>query len=634
MLAQDDGGVFVLTRQPLKSVFRIPAWDAAPAMFTPDSQFIVYLIGGFGESPRIEKWNIGSQTRSEVHEIHVGKGCLNPSLSPDGRNLVCVIDASSDEDFRLDLVLYDTASGSEVWRSKNWWNPGPMFGYWETVSLLRGGEKQFGTWLPIHFSPDGRYLLASGLNKHVCFELATHSVVALPQGVSKLIGQTNSTFLSNDRFIGLKDDSGKARVVKFSSGEVVADDVMIGSATPSAVAKGDYVLLRPLKKEPVGLMDLSRKQIIVAGKMSAMDVWGNSCIGEQADGSIENFDLATNKTVEKVRLPEAPIGKLTAGGVSSDLAWLAMSQRTRGAVWNLKTGQQLYRVPGFSGAYFDSGTALYTDFYKLPDSERMIGEMSLPKPHYEPKQTLDEKLRVTQNGKYLLEYIPAHANSWDGNVTIEVHDVRDNKLLWSKHFAQGQPDGWITSESHLLVLYWPAGSKAIKSLVKEDPEAAAKLKPFHDKQGIVFVQVLNLETGKVQSTAVLDTGKNSFSAKSVSVSGSRMILSDDQNRVSVYSFDGKRLASFPGRQFDVSTDLLLVNEESQSEKLALYDLAKLERITEYVFESPVIVKEFSSDGKRLLVVTADQAVYFIDPAASASPAKLTSKQEAPAISHP
>jgi len=143
----------------------------------------------------------------------------------------------------------------------------------------------------------------------------------------------------------------------------------------------------------------------------------------------------------------------------------------------------------------------------------------------------------------------------------------------------------------------------------------------------VFVQVLDLESGRVQSTAVLDTGKNTFSAKSVSVSGSRMILSDDQNRVSVYSFDGKRLASFPGHRFELGADLLLVDEESQSEKLALYDLSHLERRTQYIFESPVIVSEFSSDGRRLLVVTADQNVYSIDPAAPPSPAGLTSKQE-------
>jgi len=105
-------------------------------MFTSDSQSIVYSIGGFGESPRVEKWNIASHQRTEVHEIHVGKGCLNPSLSPDGKNLACIIDPGSTDTFRLDLVVYDTTTGTEVWRHNNWWSPGIMTGgYLESLNL-------------------------------------------------------------------------------------------------------------------------------------------------------------------------------------------------------------------------------------------------------------------------------------------------------------------------------------------------------------------------------------------------------------------------------------------------------------------------------------------------------------------
>jgi hypothetical protein len=140
----------------------------------------------------------------------------------------------------------------------------------------------------------------------------------------------------------------------------------------------------------------------------------------------------------------------------------------------------------------------------------------------------------------------------------------------------------ITAESHALVLFWPAASKVFSSLVKDDPDAAAKLKAYHDKEGIVFVQVIDLENGKVQSTTALDTGKNSFRIESIKLAGSHLIIADSQNRVSVYSLEGKRLASVPGRSFCFSSDRLLVDEDAQSERLSLYDLSTFEKRAEYV----------------------------------------------------
>ena len=261
----------MLTREPLKSIFHVLAWDAKTAMFTSGSQSIVYSIGGFGESPRVEKWNIASHQRTEVHEIHVGKGCLNPSLSPDGKNLACIIDPGSTDTFRLDLVVYDTATGTEVWRHNNWWSPGIMTGgYLESLNLIFGLEKSWEHELPIRFSPDGRYLVAHALLNSVGVDLASRSTIPLSNGIKNLMEQNVFTFLGNDRFIGLKDGySGNARILKFPPGETVADDLHIGNATPSSVVRGNYIVLRPLKKNPVGLMDVTRKEIVVASRNTA-----------------------------------------------------------------------------------------------------------------------------------------------------------------------------------------------------------------------------------------------------------------------------------------------------------------------------------------------------------------------------
>ena len=52
--------------------------------------------------------------------------------------------------------------------------------------------------------------------------------------------------------------------------------------------------------------------------------------------------------------------------------------------------------------------------------------------------------------------------------------------------------------------------------------------------------------------------------------------------------------------------------ENERGKLAVYDLASLEKRDEFTFTHPVSLTSFSQDGKRLFVLTANQAVYVLD----------------------
>ena len=49
-------------------------------------------------------------------------------------------------------------------------------------------------------------------------------------------------------------------------------------------------------------------------------------------------------------------------GVSPDLTWLAISDRSRGGVWNLTSNQQVINARGFRGGYFGPDGVLYVDF--------------------------------------------------------------------------------------------------------------------------------------------------------------------------------------------------------------------------------------------------------------------------------
>jgi hypothetical protein len=65
ILAQDDSGINIVTRDPFAFLFYVPAPDAQEARFSPDSSSVVFFTSGL----RAEAWSIASQKRKSVHEI-------------------------------------------------------------------------------------------------------------------------------------------------------------------------------------------------------------------------------------------------------------------------------------------------------------------------------------------------------------------------------------------------------------------------------------------------------------------------------------------------------------------------------------------------------------------------------------
>jgi WD40 repeat protein len=552
VLAQDDDNIFVLTREPLKPLFRIDAPDAEFARFTPDSRGVVFHIAGFEASPRVERWDISTQKRLDLHEIYVRKGCLTSALSPDGKTLACLTNATSEDQVEFDLDLFDTATGTSYWHKKNWIFLNAMHFDWSSlnrilVAEIDASQRQFSILSPLAFSPDGHYLVAHSHDSDVVFDLSSRTQVNLPGNFRTVLELGNFTFVGNDRFFGVAGTRGdKSELVEFPSGRVLQKDVVIGGSRVSRVAHGDYLLLRPIKDNPMGVFDLKQGKIVLAGKRSALDLWDDKYIAERIDGDLQVFDLGTVKPVEHVQLPEAPLGTIRAGAVSPDLKWLAVSQSSRGAVWDLQSGQRLYHMRGFRGAYFTADGNLYADFPKFLQTERQIARFSLPSSELSGQQTLGDAGHTAQVGRYLLTLVPAKENGdLNRNVTMELRSVTENKLLWSKHFLQERPGYFADADTGSLVFYWQAGSAAIRTLAKDDSEVAAKLAPYKNKEGVDYVEIFDLASGKSRARLVIDTGKNSFRVRDMTATGSRLVLADTNNRVLIYTLSGEEKGCFP-----------------------------------------------------------------------------------------
>ncbi|HZD31202.1 MAG TPA: M48 family metalloprotease, partial [Candidatus Angelobacter sp.] len=361
VLAQDDSNIFVLTRSPLKNLFRFDAPDANTAHFTPDSNGIVFQTAGMGTSPRVEHWDIASHKRLDAFEIYVRRGCVLSNLSPDGRTLSCLTFNSVENSVNFDFDLFDTASGKSFFHKKDWIFVNSLHFDYSTLfrislGLASGNQAIYDELSHVTFSPDGHYLVARSHDSTLAMDLTTRSAINLPSGVKDLLGFGRFTFLADGHFIGVVGNGNNAKVVEFPSGRMIYPDILVGAAHLTPVARGDYTRLTPVKDNPLGVVDLKQNKIFFQSKRTAFDMWDMQGIGERENGDLITLDLTTAKIQESVALPEARLGGIRAAAVSADLKWLAISQASRGAVWNVETGQRVYHVRGFQGAYFKPGS--------------------------------------------------------------------------------------------------------------------------------------------------------------------------------------------------------------------------------------------------------------------------------------
>lgn len=623
LLAQDDSGINVLTREPLAPLFRIEAPEARPAQFTPDSKGVVFHNSGL----RVEAWDVAGRKATAVRELFVRGGCLQTELAPDGRTLACLDTDSA-------LTLYDVASGAQVFQKKDFFKPDStdLFNF-ILIALLRAWDVNAADlpdieWVRMSFSPDARYFAAGQAGSNlapynvvtadspvIAFDLGAGA--ALPaRGELKKILSGKFTFLGPDRVIGVNvREPRKSGIVGFPSGEVVEQFYLAG--WPHPVARGNYVMLRPVENHPVGVLDLSTKQVVMANRRRAFDVYGDVFASEQVGGEVAVYGVGDKRLRAKVVVPRNPLGRLRAAAVSPDFKWLAVSERSRGAVWDLTKGERVFLVRGFRGAHFAEDGTLHADFPQLDAAARNIARLSAATREAAEGPKVEETWRAVQRGPFVVVTRPQKKNGdLSENVTLEVRDARTGATLWTRDFPKEAPRVWADPQENSLILSWPTKAGAARAEIKGDARLSQQLAAMKEKEGDYFLQTLDARTGRTTGALLVETGRGSFKVSGVASAGDLLVISDTENRVLVYSLSsGEQKGRFFGGRAAVSRAANLLAVENESGQLAVYDLATAEKRDEFNFASRVSLAHFSPDGRRLFVLTADQTAYVLDLAA-------------------
>lgn len=606
LLAQDDSSIYVLSRDPIRVRFRIDAPEAHRAQFAPDSNSVVFHTPGL----RVEQWDTAQEQRSFVREMVLQHGCLQSALSPDGKTLACF-----DPQFNLSLVTTD--SDTVLFEKKSFYQPKTWYELfqWLLAMFIHDEERE---WIYMDFSPDAHIFVAAKNDAALAFDLATHRTVSLPGSLKELMSG-GFAFLAPDRVVGVNAETPKkSGVAQFPSGERMKD-FPLGAQRVIAPGKGDYVILRPLKDYPLGVLDL-RTMKILALREAAVDIYDMTYARELPNGEVGLFNYETRQAIGTTTLPRSPLGRLRAAELSPELGWFAISERNRGAVWNLWNGQRLYHVRGFRGAYFDGEKALYSDFPKFEKVDRGIVRLDLYHPAIEPVQSIEESF-ASQAGRYLLVRKPNRKDQAPyHDATLEVQDVSTSKLLWSRNFRKEVPTLYTAPAEGTMVLVWSAEASAAQEESKADPRLPSRLSQLKDRKSSYFLEVVRADTGGIQGRLVIDTGKGSFRIERAFAAGGWVVITDSQNRSLVYEIlSGAEKGSLFGAHSTLSTSLQLLCVENEPGELSFYDLNSLERKDHLVFPRRVSFARFTPDGKRLFVLTSDQVFYLLDATALGRP---------------
>lgn len=620
-LAQNSSGISVLGRSPLRLLFQIDAEDADPASFSPDSKRVSFSTAAM----RVEQWDVATGKSLGSYDVLAYKPCLLHLLSPDGRVMACTTNTSHTKP-QLGLTLWDVESGDVILQqdeafdlsSQNvnfglGFTYGSNYSWWVTVKL----HWPLVRWA---YTPDGKRLMINHEPSTLVYDFDQHAFVKAEGAVAKL-NRKPFALLGNDRIvIDNWDNPKKSAIYSFPEGKELKQVVM-GAQELHSVTRGDYVTLTPMKDVPLGVLQLNTGQVPFTMSNDVLDIYDTSVLMETPEGGvgITSQGLVPGaKDSESLDLPLSGLGELSAIAISPDGTFAALSNESRCAMWNLKTGERLFAMRPFSGGFFDETGRFYGDFPKSRGQDHLQAVV-------DPRQKKTFKLsyspadRASQLGDVLLEFKGGNFGLDHNEVAdFEVRDVKTNQVLWTRHSVPYAPDlteGDCANELVMTydVLYDGPGERELK----DHPDLVAQQKGIKNPTRGFLVEVIDKHTGAYLRGVVTDVRHGRWEWESRKVVRARAfgdfaLVEGALNTTEVYRFStGARVGEVFGQIMaqDAGSGLFCV--KSRDNDLVIYDAATVGGRKHLTFAASVNYAQFLPKAKELLVITNDQRVHTI-----------------------
>ncbi|HET6841647.1 MAG TPA: M48 family metalloprotease [Candidatus Angelobacter sp.] len=603
LLAQDESNIFVLSREPLANLFRIDAPDAHHAHFSPDSHTVVF----YDKELRVEKWDVASRQRTSIHQLTI-QDCLQSVLSPSGDMLGCI-------DYELNLRLADVNDNKVILERKHFYELTRREYYAYERAFFAGEPLRL---FDMKFSPDGRYFAAGHNEANFVYDFQAKAEIHLPNKTKALMVGTFA-FISGDEIAGIHFAGKNSKLIRahFPSGDRTDEFDFQVDGWLSNTANRDYLLVRPAGKFMTGIVDLKEKKISYGFKTPAFDVYGNILAGEQTNGQLALFNAAEKKMAGKIQLPDSPLANFRVSAFSPGGEWLAVSSKSRGAVWKVDTGERTLLTTGFEGAFFENGQFIT----KFPSQDakpswvaRFDPASAEPTRLYElPEDPEHPHGHSFQAGDLMIELRPEKDKDplsvIFGPFVMEVHDVHNGNPRWQYSLQDRRPGVFYNGRVIAVSL---SGRLSIQTAAKDDPVLRKKLNSMDAKHSLFLLQVLDANDGKHLGNVVVDTGKDTYLITSAYVLGDTVFLGDSTGRTLIYSLgSGEQKGKILGHVVTASANGKLALIASEDKNAELYDTTTLQPLTHFVFPESIAGATFLANG-NLMVLTANQNVYQLD----------------------
>jgi WD40 repeat protein len=354
---------------------------------------------------------------------------------------------------------------------------------------------------------------------------------------------------------------------------------------------------------------------MVGMKSRAMDVWNGTMIAEAADGSVALAKLGNTdaKLEKRVTLPVSPLGTPRSVSLSSDGRYLAISNRSRGGVWDLSTGNRVFLLHGFTDSHWADNGKLYADFPKLDKVERSISEMSMAEHSIRPlTYKVDDNANMYEG--WLMEWKSGKAKGGSGMPpqTLTLHNPADDAVLWSKEFPEGRPAFTASSGGRDLIFSYGLKSNTAKERLKVVPTLAAEAAAVKNKDQARLIEVVDGVHGTTSAEVVVELPVALTTMEGFDRAGDLLFAGGADGRTLVYSLtDGKQVRQIFGRVYAIDPESHRICVRNRMDEAVVYDETGNE-LAHFHMGSPVRFAEFREKGKQLFLLTADQKVRTMD----------------------
>lgn len=644
LVAVDDFAVTLIERETAKMIRQIPAEDVSSVYLTANNSQLVFTTEGL----RFERWDVNSGTALEVRELVLRRNCWEHALSPDGNYLACV-------DLATNINVIETKTGKRVWEKKQFY----QLSFFEYMTWFerRGREEQNPvSFFRIGFTPDSGHVLFSRSNKYrFRFRIGTMTVDesensalavdlrSLKQvdlgGDLKKIASRPYVFLDPGRIVGnsaAKVDAGG--IFSFPAGKRL-QKLEFGAESVGSTADPNFVTLSPLENAKIGVFDITRGKIVAAMDKNDIALWGDMMAFEAANGQIlirqVKYDDAEKsligKDIASIDVPVGPISDIRTAEVSDDFGFAALSSRSRGGVWNLKTGQRTFFTRGFLSGIVDHQGNSIANFPKFQKEPNLLAFISAQSGQGSVLRDLAEH-GMRQYGRFVLARTSLREKSDSkvnprlplteeenaefrlrSEVKFEIRDIMKDQVIWSREFKGAVPRYSFDTYSGRLILFWRLASEEGKARIKEDAALKSKADQLGNKDGDYLIDVVDSFQGKLAGSLLLESGRGSFSVTSGLSERDWLALRDSEGRLLIYSLsDGSLRHRFFGSNAALNPTANQLIIETFPGEISLYSLDTGDRIADFAVNGSVAFARFSLDGKRLFLFSDGQVGYSID----------------------